>query len=367
MNINQKYKIFKPRIDQNEIVLSIDIKNGHLEKYLKEKDLILEDIEIPWQTKPNEYENDYYIYFYDLNITSALLISAQKGNIDIIQLLLDSKVIDTNIKSKKYYKKYSAYGGYLIISDERTLLHEAIENCHVDIVRILLQLGIFNMNDYLIKSELFIDSHSTAHMGILNEYHKTPLIIASELGYLEIMHILLSQGKADINQIFYSIECESGGCEYYSRTANRIEKTVLYLAIENNNLDIVKICLEQPNIDVNIPFLVKDLTELRIHKLSDYFDEPCPIKVKFSPLHLAVSMSNSDIIGLLLKHPNIDINIKSSNLRTPLHIAVIKQKTEIIQLLLQQKTIDVNALDENNKKPIDYTDDQKIKKLFMNL
>ncbi|KAK8840533.1 hypothetical protein M9Y10_030741 [Tritrichomonas musculus] len=98
------------------------------------------------------------------------------------------------------------------------------------------------------------------------------------------------------------------------------------------------------------------------------------IKNKITTLCLSVMSNDIDIVKLLLSVPNVDVNKVSvidsekyreaAMIRAPLHLAVDEKNIEIIQLLLQQKDIDTNIIDENEKKPIDHTDDEKIINLF---
>lgn len=110
--------------------------------------------------------------------------------------------------------------------------------------------------------------------------------------------------------------------------------------------------------------------------MSSFFYKSGKISVKMSTLYLAVSNPNIDIISLLLNQSKLDINMKSTLQKeyddlipekTALHLAVINKQIDIIKLLLEKKQIDKNVLDEYNKKPIDYTDDKKIMKLFNNI
>lgn len=89
-------------------------------------------------------------------------------------------------------------------------------------------------------------------------------------------------------------------------------------------------------------------------------------------LHIAVKESDVKIVELLLSSQKIDVNIKISgsydfygdNEQAALHIAVKNKNIEIIQLLLNHQGIDLDAVDKYGKKPIDYADDEEIKKLF---
>ena len=47
-----------------------------------------------------------------------------------------------------------------------------------------------------------------------------------------------------------------------------------------------------------------------------------------------------------------------------MHLAVKKNNLEVIQLLLKNEEININIKDKQGKKPIDYTKNNKIKKLL---
>ena len=50
--------------------------------------------------------------------------------------------------------------------------------------------------------------------------------------------------------------------------------------------------------------------------------------------------------------------------KTPLHLAVEKGYLEIIKLLLKNKDININVDDDQCRKPIDYTTNNEIKQLL---
>lgn len=375
INVNRQYQIYKPLENQEDIVLSIAIKNGDIDKIPEEKRYrwFIGDIE---ELEKDEYKEgkNYYAYNYNLEVMTALSIAARKGNIDIIRLLLHSEKIDFGIKSRKYYKfEYNSCVEYMTVLEKRSLLHDAIECGYIDSVQTVLSLNKVNANDDLIHLETFRDS-STAQIIINNENHKTTLELAAELGYCEIMKFLISQ-KIDIDRKSIEIDIEAGGCIGYLTKVTRIEKTPLYAAIQNGHYNIVKTCLKHPKIDINCPFVAMKLKGLRWKTFSSYFyDESGEVYLQISALYLSVINGNIDIVRLLLNQPKIDINMRSTLvqksfndttlLRTALHEAVENKRIEIIKLLLQQKEINKNVLDEKNEKPIDYTNDEKIKELF---
>ena len=99
--------------------------------------------------------------------------------------------------------------------------------------------------------------------------------------------------------------------------------TALHFAAVKNNIEIAKLLLSMPNIDVNI-----QTSSTR----SDYD--------KFTPLHFATSENNVEIVKLLLSMPEININIRTSSLGfTALHFAVRNNCVENVKLLLSMPNI----------------------------
>lgn len=105
-----------------------------------------------------------------------------------------------------------------------------------------------------------------------------------------------------------------------------MKKSALYIAIENNDEDIVKLLLASPSIDVN-----------------------------------AIYKNNSYKLGLVENGYKWILQPKN---QSPLHIAVKNHNIEIIKLLLESQKIDLNVVDDQNKKAIDYANDDEIK-LFL--
>jgi len=53
-----------------------------------------------------------------------------------------------------------------------------------------------------------------------------------------------------------------------------------------------------------------------------------------APLHLAVENGHLDLVRLLLTHPSIDVNVPDADLRTPLFLAVMSGQADVVQVLL---------------------------------
>lgn len=73
---------------------------------------------------------------------------------------------------------------------------------------------------------------------------------------------------------------------------------------------------------------------------------------KYLFLHLACEFMHVDILKLMLKHGNFDINARERKaLRTPLHIAVMRCDIDAIEVLLENGA-DVNAIDNEQNTPL---------------
>ncbi|KAK8888392.1 hypothetical protein M9Y10_039462 [Tritrichomonas musculus] len=93
---------------------------------------------------------------------------------------------------------------------------------------------------------------------------------------------------------------------------------------------------------------------------------------ELTALYMSIEKQNINAIKLLLDRPDININEKSIHLlgnnkmeqKAALHLAVEIGNLEIIKLLLEKKEIDVNIEDSHGKKPIDYSENYEIKQLL---
>ena len=110
----------------------------------------------------------------------------------------------------------------------------------------------------------------------------------------------------------------------------------LYTAIQNGNTEIVRLLLSHSKIDVN-----KKIYDLVFIK--NFVNGK--IVINFKPaLYFAIETRNMDIIKLLLSHKDIDINAPFQKGKSPLHLAVQNNDIEIVKLLLTYPNIDVNQI-----------------------
>ena len=112
----------------------------------------------------------------------------------------------------------------------------------------------------------------------------------------------------------------------------------------------------------------------KIERIFLYFKDSMTV------LYKAIELNDVKIINLLLSNPNIDVNEKTIKrvsyneidgdyikMKSALHLAVLIKNIEIIKLLMMNENIDVNIKDEQQKTPIELTDNDEIKSLLNRL
>ncbi|KAK8847051.1 hypothetical protein M9Y10_019626 [Tritrichomonas musculus] len=112
--------------------------------------------------------------------------------------------------------------------------------------------------------------------------------------------------------------------------------SALHIAIEKENIDIVKLLLKKPEIDVNQQCI-------RYHY--NY-----KVKETLTPLHIAIEKENCEIVELLLQNPNIDVNKRSvlitANffvMKTPINQAINLGNAKLVDVLSRHPKININA------------------------
>ena len=73
---------------------------------------------------------------------------------------------------------------------------------------------------------------------------------------------------------------------------------------------------------------------------------------KWTPLHTASSHGHVQVAKLLLAHPNINVNLKSSGGQTPLSLGCGRGKVSVVQLLLKDPRVDVTLEDDSGCTPL---------------
>lgn len=135
--------------------------------------------------------------------------------------------------------------------------------------------------------------------------------------------------------------------------------TPLHLAVEQNNIEIVKLLLgfgakvNAQNKDINTPLQIsavhnyKEIAKYLIENGANVNNQNI---AKWSPLHDAASRNYYELMKLLIEN-GADIESQSRSKLTPLHFAAFRAETKILNYLIQCRA-DVNTRDEHLYSPL---------------
>ncbi len=296
---------------------------------------------------------------------------AKNINIDLIKLLLSLpySIIDVNELRKNVKLPYLDYQN---INSKKTALYLAVENENIEIVKILLSHKDVDVN-------ILNESNAEYTRGRSDEYFsytdyktknkkRTALYLAVLKENTEIIKLLLENKRIDVNVINTSTfdTAWDKGDVYF--TEYKKERTALYLAVQKRNIEIINLLLSNNNIDVNILnsiYFINDKQNDFIFndndsQSSDFNDEINYIwnqpkgnekDYKHTALCLAILNQDIEIVDLLLKNINIDLNKNSQidgNEMNALHLSVKLGYIEIVKKLISFDSININALCKYN-------------------
>ncbi|WP_339043682.1 ankyrin repeat domain-containing protein [Spiroplasma endosymbiont of Apeira syringaria] len=230
-------------------------------------------------------------------------------------------------------------------------MHYAVDNCYFEIAKLLLekgadpnikdvggtplQIAVSNFNNNIEIVKLLLEND--ADINIQNKYgNNTILDVLFKNNKIEIIkEILIKKIINDYNEkkyidillIYFSkyndILSFKWLNENFKIDSNIEDKETfcspLYYAVNNNNIEIVKLLLEND----------ADINEQDINGCA--------------PLHWAIECNNIEIVKLLLEN-DADINAQEKSLATPLHLSIYTNNFDMIKLLLE-KGADLNIKD----------------------
>lgn len=269
----------------HEIVSAINNLESNLNK-VQNKFSNLHDIINKKNIRINRLQDDIMLLLY------------KKRDFDSIKYCISRNMIDINSR--------------LIFYDKHTsLLYLAIEDDEVDLVRILLESPEIDVN-----FETCLYTYTSNH-DVMKEYIRTPLSLAIEKGNIDIVRLLLSNDRINVNArdidcqeyedrdniCFYKVMNFMDICkidieeEYQSSSKHPInQKSPLIIAVEHGNIEIVRLLLSFPNIDINFISNIGKKEKLNIEWQ------------EVSALYIAVDRGMVDIVNLLLSNPDINVN-----------------------------------------------------------
>lgn len=309
-----------------------------------------------------EFFGDFYKKFYD-NESFLLYYLCLYDYPKFVQLLITHKNIDLNSFANSHTLKNEHNLRYQYHEDfeqsDKSKIIEAIAESCSEIVKFFtatnkniefdgsLLIQVMQNGDYELLKKMLSQPNICVNniSNIIYPYNGecmdrlTPLCFAIFNHDIEIVNLLLNHPSIDVN---ISFEPNTNRTTY---------RTALHIAIEMEYLPVVKVLLERPGIDVNAVANFDDASfNFSSWSNTEYFD------FYYTPLHEAVELGNIEIIKLLLAHPKIDVNkievfdtfegkhkgIYNRVRQTVLFRTIQKQDYEIVKLLLEIPGIDVN-------------------------
>ncbi|XP_067660182.1 putative ankyrin repeat protein RF_0381 [Haliotis asinina] len=376
--------------DEKETILHVACQGGNVDiiQYLLTKDIVDIDRqdESDWTPVMHAAKCGHKDVFdvlveggADLSIMgknkiNTLHLACKGGNVEIIKYLLKHDTVDINSRDEKGWTPimHGAKFGHedvfdvlveggadlsLVNGDRETILHLACKGDNVEIIK------------YLLK-------HDTVDINSRDEKGWTPIMHGASLGDKDVFDVLIDKG-ADLSQV------------------GEDKETILHLACEGNNVEIIKYLLNHSIVDIDSRD-EKGWTPIMhgaSHGHKDVFDVLVEAGADLSLvngyretiLHLACKGGNVEIIKYLLKHDTVGINSRNMNGWTPvmhtvfeghndafgvlveagvdlsqvtndnetiLHVACEWEHLGIIKYLLTHNTVDINSRDDWGLTPV---------------
>ena len=201
------------------------------------------------------------------------------------------------------------------------LLDDAARSGDLDKARKLLETGEYNVN---------------------NAYYETPLHSACRGGHLDMVRMLISVFKADMNIV------------------NRLNNTPLHVAVQNGKEDVALALINEFGCDTNIRGRYGTTV------LNSACRRGCVALVRTlicdhnadvdaqdnTPLHVAAANGKEDVALALINEFGCDTNIRGSDNETVLHSACQGGCVSLVRTLIRDHNADVNAQDNNKYTPL---------------
>lgn len=241
------------------------------------------------------------------------LIYAIKGNfVNCVHVLLEQENVDINQEYKNNnLLQYACYKNKNEVFD--VLLNDIVFDPDQPSSdgRVILVVAIENHNAHMVKSILDKYEHNV-NVNIDTNDGKTPLIIACELGDLEIVKLLLDHDDIDL-----------------SKPASSDGTTPFMAAAKSGNVELIEL-------------LRQNSDEIDIYALN---------KVEMNAIHMAFFAEKIEAINYLLPLFIDKLNDKTKNGETLFQIACKRGSVKLSKLLINQPGVDINVCDNEGMTP----------------
>ena len=236
--------------------------------------------------------------FIDKNKRTPLHIAVEKENIEMVKFLLNNEMININALQEILYNYIQLNNGRLFcdIVDNDTDLNSCYKYENIT-------------KDQYESKEKYTRTQTALHIAIKNKN-------------IEIVKLLLANEKIDVNIQLYSHSNEDGKNDETNESI--IKKTFLYYAIENDSVELVKLLLNNEKTDVNLSsyFYIPQRQAFYMNQThcEDNYEDEDEDEIESYQLHYAVKKKNKEIIKLLLNNKNVDVNSKDNKGRKPFEL-----------------------------------------------
>ncbi len=272
------------------------------------------------------------------NKSGALIVAAQHGRKEIVELLLECPNIAINAQNEV----------------GQTALVKAAQGGYQEIVELLIKRQGIDLN---------------AARG------KNALMYAACKAYQEILEMLLAQPSINVNAqdetgstaLIYasmrehkkSVKALLAEAEININLADNDGKTALMHAIEDNHFEVVKLLLAQQGIQIDNAALIAAVLSGNIKIVHLLLARPsialnAQTRYGKTALMLAAREGHTEIVEALLERPGVSVNAQDNDGSTALMDAIDSKSnsTEIAQLLLAQEDIAVNTVTKRGWTPL---------------
>lgn len=287
-------------------VVDLDPKQLELLIAVKNNDIIAVNALLKENVNPNFVDEEGY---------SPLHRAVLNNNLDVVNVLLSYKDIDTEIKLPYEASVDDWYLG------GATPLLVASYTGNADIVNALIEAG----SDIRAKDD--IDGATTIH-------------IASANGNNEVINILLNKDNTLINEA----DSMKDTPLHWASIKNQTDTISLLLA---NGAD-TKLANSDGNTVLHYAAMYGDVNTVNVLLEADSSLESVENNEGITPIYYAIVVSDNDILSSIITNGQIDINKKDSLGYTPLHYAANYGNMEAVVLLVEEFNADKTIVNDDN-------------------
>lgn len=287
-------------------VVDLDPKQLELLIAVKNNDIIAVNALLKENVNPNFVDEEGY---------SPLHRAVLNDNLDVVNVLLSYKDIDTEIKLPYEASVDDWYLG------GATPLLVASYTGNADIVNALIEAG----SDIRAKDD--IDGATTIH-------------IASANGNNEVINILLNKDNTLINEA----DSMKDTPLHWASIKNQTDTISLLLA---NGAD-TKLANSDGNTVLHYAAMYGDVNTVNVLLEADSSLASVENNEGITPIYYAIVVSDNDILSSIITNGQIDINKKDSLGYTPLHYAANYGNMEAVVLLVEEFNADKTIVNDDN-------------------